>query len=92
MFNTDGFNRKIRKLEKLEDEVLKESLPFVKSITPIDSGNARRNTFRDKNKIKGNYPYAGRLDEGWSKQAPAGIIEPSVNKILDNIKKYIRKI
>lgn len=47
------------------------------SLTPVRSGNARSHTHLVNNKtIQANYPYAQRLDEGWSKQAPKGMVEP----------------
>lgn len=92
MINQDGFNRKIQLLQNLESEVMKETYKFFKSITPKDTGNAKNKTVLIKHRITGNYPYAKRLDEGWSKQAPTGIIKPSIRNMLDNIKTYLRKI
>jgi hypothetical protein len=49
---------------------------FVK-LTPIDTGNARRKTsLNTRQVIEANYPYAQRLDQGWSKQAPQGMTKP----------------
>jgi hypothetical protein len=45
--------------------------------TPVRSGNARRNTRRSGDRIVANYPYAQRLDQGWSKQSPEGMIKPT---------------
>ena len=61
-------------LERLPQEVHKE---FVKN-TPIRSGNARRRTkLRNKTEIVADYPYAQRLEEGYSKQAPDGMTKPT---------------
>lgn len=60
---------------------------YFKKITPIKGGNARRNTVKGNNKINANYPYAGRLDEGYSKQAPKGMVEPTWEYLKDYIKK-----
>jgi len=46
------------------------------SLTPIASGNARRNTNLNGQTIVASYPYAQRLDEGWSKQARNGMTKP----------------
>lgn len=63
-----------KKLEKLPQEVYQE---FVKN-TPVRSGNARRRTkMRNKTEIVADYPYAQRLEEGYSKQAPKGMTEPT---------------
>lgn len=74
-----------RELKALPREAHKE---FV-ALTPIDRGNARRKTrLEGGNTINANYPYAQRLNEGWSKQAPRGMEEPWntwLQKRLDKI-------
>jgi hypothetical protein len=50
---------------------------FVKT-TPIDTGHARKSTKLVGNKtIEASYPYAQRLDEGYSKQAKDGMSKPT---------------
>jgi len=61
-----------KRLEQLYKDSHQE---FVK-LTPIDQGNARRRTKLQGNTIVADYPYAGKLDEGSSKQAPKGMSEP----------------
>ena len=59
-----------------------------KKLTPIDTGNARRKTtLQNKTTIKANYPYAERLDKGWSKQAPTGMVKPFEKWIVSQVKK-----
>lgn len=59
---------------------------FVKT-TPIDTGNARRSTRLVQNKtIEANYAYAQRLDQGYSKQAPNGMIKPTEQFIKTRVK------
>lgn len=53
---------------------------FVKN-TPIRSGNARRKTRKSGNTIDAEYPYAQRLEEGYSKQAPQGMTEPTLQEV-----------
>ena len=84
-------NAMVRKLKEIQitlndDDLAKEGADYMRSITPIRSGNARRNTFSDGNMIKAEYPYAKRLDEGWSKQNQIGLIEPT----LQYLEKYIQ--
>lgn len=76
-----------QKLNKLPDEAFKV---FVKE-TPIRSGNARRNTKYSKSKkeIKANYPYAQRLDEGYSKQSPEGMVKPTEDFIVEQFYKIM---
>jgi hypothetical protein len=58
----------IENTKDLEQQLIQEAYQFFKDITPIDTGNARRNTVKAGNSINANYPYAERLDKGWSKQ------------------------
>jgi hypothetical protein len=55
--------------------------------TPIRTGNARRNTHLFQDTIEADYPYAQRLDEGYSKQRPNGMTKPT----LEFLKNYVRK-
>jgi len=90
------FNRRINKLlNNFPENMMEELAPVVKSNTPIRSGNARNKTKLNQSsklQIKSNYPYAGRLNKGWSKQAPKGFIDPSLKKLPSIIKKLLRKI
>jgi len=61
-------------VEQLPERALAQ---FIKE-TPIRTGNARRNTvLQSKNTISGEYPYSRRLENGWSKQAPNGMVTPT---------------
>ena len=75
---------KRRKLKR----IIPQATEYFKSVTPIRSGNARRNTKQYKEGINADYPYAKRLDNGWSRQAPRGMSEPT----LKYIKKQVRSI
>lgn len=79
------------KLKTVRQQVLQvpqDALDYFISITPIDTGNARRSTYLSQNKtIVGNYAYAKPLDEGYSKQAPKGMIAPTEKFIRERIKK-----
>ena len=66
------------------DNVPKKCFDFFKSQTPIRSGNARKKTKLRKNVIEANYPYAERLDNGYSSQAPKGMTDPT--------EEYFRKL
>jgi len=59
--------------------------------TPVRSGNARRNTELRRDEIQANYPYATRLDEGYSKQRPKGMIAPTIDWLQDYVRKNIGK-
>ena len=74
------------KLKNLPKEAYTE---FVKD-TPIRSGNARRNTKLNGNVINANYPYAKRLDEGYSSQAPEGMTKPTEEFIRRRMAQILR--
>jgi inosine-uridine nucleoside N-ribohydrolase len=75
-----------QKLNNLPDEAYDV---FVKN-TPIRTGNARSKTkLQNKKKIVANYPYAQRLDQGYSKQSPKGMVEPTMNFIRKRIKQIL---
>lgn len=75
----------VAKFEKLPNDAYK----YWKSITPIDSGNARARTRLQGRKIKANYNYAVPLDNGWSKQAPKGMSQPTEQYIKRRIANQI---
>ena len=59
--------------------------------TPVKSGNARRNTDLRRDEIQANYPYATRLDQGYSKQSPKGMVEPTIKWLQDYVRKQGKK-
>lgn len=81
-------NPKITRVQKKLRRVPDRAYKYFKSVTPIDTGNARRRTVLRGNTIEANYPYAKRLDQGWSRQAPSGMVEPT----LDYIKRLVKGI
>ena len=64
-----------------------DTLDQYKRLTPVRSGNARRNTRLNKNSIVADYPYAARLNDGHSNQAPDGMNEPTLEWFQKRIKK-----
>ena len=62
---------------------------FFVQATPIDTGNARSKTKLRGNTIDAKYPYAKRLDNGYSRQAPSGMIQPTLRFISDAVKRII---
>lgn len=90
--STRDVNRMFDDLEDMPKDVIKESFKFYRKETPVKSGNARNKTKLRRDTIESKYPYAGRLDEGWSKQAPKGMTEPTMDFIDNEIDKEVRKI
>lgn len=71
---TDGVLDSVRRqLEQLPQEAFK----VFRDTTPIRTGNARRRTRLTGTTIRADYPYAQRLDQGWSDQAPEGMTLPT---------------
>jgi len=69
-----------------------EATTKFKELTPIDTGNARRNTtLRNKTTIVANYPYVERLDKGWSKQARNGMTQPFAAWVQQKAKQIFGK-
>jgi hypothetical protein len=74
-----AINRELDKIKRDLKAYPAEALTEFKRLTPIariNGGNARRRTTLRNNAIEAEYPYAQRLDQGWSKQAPKGMTEP----------------
>lgn len=81
----------IAKKIKLLDKVPSQAYTYFKAITPIRSGNARRRTILKKDIIHAQYPYADRLDDGYSRQAPNGMSKPTEAFVKNTVDKIIRK-
>ena len=80
--------RRFAELEKAFHKDLPDhAYEFFKKTTPLKSGNARSRTELRNNEIHGSYPYAIRLDNGYSPQAPRGMTEPT----LEEISKFIKR-
>ncbi len=90
--DTRQFDILVDKLDDMSLDVMKRGHVYLRNKTPIDSGNARNKTKRQGLKIQSKYPYAGRLDEGWSKQAPGGFTDPTVDELGRLIRNYIKRV
>lgn len=73
---SDRLTGEIKKIQRQLQQVPQQSLQEFRALTPVDTGNARRRTTLNRETINLNYPYAERLDTGWSKQAPKGMTVP----------------
>ena len=91
-FKIDIGNNKItsdiaKKIKQL-NAVPQQAFVFFVAQTPVRTGNARRHTHLNKQTIHAEYPYAERLDHGYSRQAPSGMTRPTsrfIKKTVDNI-------
>lgn len=90
---TKDVSKLLNQLGKVPTHVHNDAYNYLKKQTPIRSGNARSKTKKESNlRIGSRYAYAGRLDDGWSRQAPEGFTEPTMDYIETLIDKEIRKI
>ena len=82
-------NKRINDLNKAlkPQKLAQEAYKYFRDITPFKTGNARRNTHLTGDTIQGDYPYATRLDNGYSRQAPNGMSRPTEQFVKDYIKK-----
>jgi hypothetical protein len=86
----DTITPSITKIKAALQQLPKSAFNEWVKITPIDTGNARRKTKLNQTTIEAQYPYAQRLDEGYSKQAPKGMSEPVKKFIEREMKKIMR--
>jgi hypothetical protein len=96
-------NNIVDRLNKVLDtlnsqNIAKEAYTKFKDVTPVKSGNAKRNTKLNGNQINANYAYANVLDKGrhmtrrgmrGSEQAPQGMTEPTIKHIRDYVKQKL---
>lgn len=90
--NARQFKKLVTDLEDMSISVMQTLYPFYVNKTPIRSGNARNRTKLNKTTINSKYGYAGKLDSGWSKQAPKGFTDPSIDQLEDLIENYIKRV
>ena len=85
----DGINR-------LVEDIGKDTLRTAKANTPIRSGNARRNWKKSDSpglfEVSNSVPYIEQLERGRSRQAPRGIIKPTVKKTFAGFTNKSRRI
>ena len=86
----DSLGRELnRSLKQTLAEVADEVLVDARANTPIKSGNARRNWTKkvteDNFEVQNKVPYIERLEAGASRQAPKGIIGPTLAQIKGKV-------
>jgi hypothetical protein len=69
-------------------ELARVAYPVFKDFTPVRNGNAKNKTRLKGDTIHADYPYAKRLDEGYSKQnGGVGMTEPTLKAIQEYLDK-----
>jgi|TARA_B110000977_G_scaffold174585_1_gene228555 hypothetical protein len=84
-------NPKLRRIQSELDKLPAQAAFKFKSVTPRRTGNARRKTVLKNKVIIANYHYATKLNEGYSKQAPRGMVEPTMAFIRQRVKQIMGK-
>lgn len=76
-------NKVLRALD--DKKISKVAYDEFKNNTPERTGNAKRKTKLQGTTINADYPYADRLDNGYSKQSPDGMTEPTIEAIRNYV-------
>lgn len=99
-FNARTTLDKLRQVQTQLANVPLEAYQYFRRITPIDTGNARRNTTLQGRTIHARYNYAEVLDKGrhmtgsgmrGSKQAPQGMSKPTEQFIRNRVRQITGK-
>lgn len=90
---TNNIGPSLNKKSKLLAPLPRRGYEEFKKITPIRTGNAKSNTnFKNiptGGRVSGDYPYANRLNQGYSKQAPKGMTGPTIEYLRKEVKKVL---
>jgi len=73
------------------DKLTNVGYPVFVAHTTKRTGNARSKTVKNGTEIDANYPYAKRLDQGWSKVNAQGMIKPTIDAVRNYIKQVTGK-
>ncbi len=91
-FNMSAANKMFDQAEAIARTLPREAYDEFRRNTPYRSGNAYRSTTLRGNSIDANYPYAQRLDDGYSQLKPQGMTEPTEKFLEKRVNDLIRKI
>ena len=83
-----------RELDQTVRQISEDYFDLVKEKTPVRTGRARRGWRLKKQRelsysVNNRVPYVGRLDEGYSKQAPRGMTRPAAREVLRTSRRRI---
>jgi hypothetical protein len=89
----------LKRIQRKLDKVPSEAYQEFKKLTPVKTGNARRNTRLKGDTIEANYQYAQVLDKGrhmtnrgmrGSEQAPQGMTKPTEVFVSKRVKQILK--
>jgi hypothetical protein len=78
-----------RRIQRQLNKLPTEAYDVFYKETPIRTGNARSRTRLRGDTIDANYPYAQRLDDGYSRQSPRGMILPTMQYLRKRLRQII---
>lgn len=90
--DSKDFEKTLRELGYIVDRNWRAAGNQFRQITPRRSGNAQSKSTYNSTEIRGDYPYAARLDEGYSKQAPGGMSDPAIRYFENGLESDIGKL
>jgi hypothetical protein len=86
-----SFDRQMAQARRALTDLPKFAQEQMRANTPIDQGNARRNTVLQGTTVVANYPYAERLENNWSSQTKGqGIIAPTEQAIQQEVDRRMK--
>ena len=88
--NLSGFQRQMAEAKKRMEDLPESAHEEFLRNTPVRSGNARRQTRLQDTKIIADYAYSQRLDEGYSRQSPKGMTEPTEQWIQREVDRRLK--
>tara|TARA_R100000231_G_scaffold28505_1_gene25303 strand:+ start:10206 stop:10508 length:303 start_codon:yes stop_codon:yes gene_type:complete len=84
-----------KEIDSFIKDLSKQTIRVARQNTPIDTGRARKGWTRSNSRqgfeVENSVPYIGFLEKGISKQAPKGILKPTVRKVTGNIQRRITR-
>jgi hypothetical protein len=89
--SVDLLTPSVKKIQRQLGRLSRDAYAVWRTNTPYRTGNAFRSTRLTGNTIEANYPYAQRLDQGYSSLKPRGMSRPTEAFIRSEIKKMLRK-
>lgn len=87
------FNKQMDLLGKAFDTLPEFALDSFRKHTPVNTGNARRNTVLQGSSVVADYPYSQRLEDNWSKQTQGqGMVAPTEKDIQKEVDRRLKGI
>ena len=82
-----GIRLFLKDVVRAESEAILTTLQSeIKRRTPIDTGRARKGWSKRTSSVSNTVPYIGRLESGYSKQAPKGFTKQAISATLSKRK------